>query len=120
MIDTIKLNDKINEIKKELVNVFKITNWDICICFNENMTVQGETFIVYNDNKATINLNVNQKEEEIILTFIHEIVHIVKRNSQEIAQDNIKNDDVRTIWTREMEREQQCLANGIYELLLKR
>lgn len=119
MIDTISY-DRIDEIKKELVYIFKITNWDICICFNENMSSQGETLLIYNDNKATININPNQKEKEIILTLIHEIIHIVKRNSQEIAQDNIKNDDVRTIWTREMEREQQCLANGIYELLIKR
>lgn len=103
----------------ELVKIFRLQNWKIKIYIKEDMNIDGETHLIYNDNKAIVEIKENS-EEEMIKTLIHEIIHIIKRNSQEIATENIENENVRTIYTRYMEREQENLTNGIYELLIAR
>ena len=114
-----KKETKIFDYLDELVKIFRLQNWEIKIYIKEDMNIEGETHLIYNDNKAIIEIKENS-EEEMLKTLIHEIIHIIKRNSQEIATENIENENVRTIYTRYMEREQENLTNGIYELLTAR
>lgn len=100
-----------------MVDVLRLTNWDIQLLIDDCLNNYGETFFINNDNKCTIKIKSDLTDTEKVKTLIHELVHIVKRNSQTIAIDNIKNEDIREIWLREMEKEQQYLSNAYYELL---
>ena len=111
----------INDYLNKLIEIFKLKHWQIDLVIVELLEKDNvaETLFVDNDYKATIrikNLNDNKKMLE---SLIHEVIHIIKRNSQIIAFENIDNKNVFDIWFREMEREQDVLARGILELLTR-
>lgn len=95
--------------------MFNLTNWIITVNISIHLDNEAETFLMYNDYQARITLKQKETYQQMARNLIHEFIHIVKRNSQMIAEDNIKNEEVNTIWRREMEREQ--LTNAIYILL---
>ena len=47
----------------ELVKIFRLQNWKIKIYIKEDMNIEGETHLIYNDNKAIIEIKENSEEE---------------------------------------------------------
>lgn len=107
-----------NKYLNKLIEIFNLKHWDIDLVevgLLEKDNV-AETLFIDNDYKATIKLK-KELEEKMLESLIHELIHIIKRNSQVIAIDNIINKEVFDIWFREMEKEQEVLAKGIFKLL---
>lgn len=92
-------------------------NWDIKLIEDRSIETDGSTYLVYNDYMATIKINEKLSKEEKEKSLIYEVIHIVLRDTQTIADDNIKQEDVNKIYNRNMERETEKLAEGIYKIL---
>lgn len=99
----------------KLKQLMMLQDWDITVAINV-IDVDAMTLLVYNDYKAGITINVSLSYEEQVRALIHELVHVMLRQTQQIANDNIKNDGVKQIWQREMERETERLARSYYNL----
>jgi len=110
-------DEELENILNILKNSFKMNDWDIQIIPDRTLMVSGETHIVYNDYVSTIKINPDLKLSEQRLTLIHEFVHMLLRDTQQILDDNIENEDVKSIISRLMERETEKIAKGINELL---
>lgn len=108
-----------NKYLEKLVELFNLKHWEIDLVELELLEKDNlaETLFVDNDYKATIKIKNLDNEDKMLESLIHEVIHIIKRNSQIIAIDNINNKEVFDIWFREMEKEQEVLAKGIYKLL---
>lgn len=111
---------KINNLLDYLIKTFRLQDWDIELIFDRSMGSVAQTHLVFNDYMATIKLDPTKSQEEQELSLVHEIIHIILRNSQTISNDNIENEKVNEILSREIERETEKLAKGIYSLYLER
>lgn len=108
-----------NKYLNTLIEIFNLKYWDIDLVEVELLEkdISAETLFIDNDYKATIRIKKIDNEEKMLESLIHELIHIIKRNSQVIAIDNINNKEVFDIWFREMEKEQEVLAKGILRML---
>ena len=115
------MNDKLLNMIPQLQNLFCLNQWNINVVLTDKLENQnvGETYFVDNDYNATIYIVDNNDIDKMKETLIHEFIHIIKRNSQVIAIDNIIDEKIYSIWFREMEKEQQVLARGIKQLIEK-
>lgn len=108
------IEKKLNELKK----IFKLDNWHIILVITTDLDGNyGISCINNNDYEVTIRIEEKLSIEEQIKTLIHEIIHIIQRQTQTITEENINNENIYKIYKREMERETTTIANGIYELI---
>ena len=105
------------ELLAKLITVFRLKDWEIQLIFDRSIDNIAQTHLMLNDYIAVIKINSTKSIEEQELSLVHEIIHIVLRNSQQICTDNIENDKVSEILNREVERETEKLAKGVYALI---
>jgi len=97
-----------------LIELFRLKDWDIDLTIG-NCQSEAQTMMMYNCYKADIVIDKNLNEEQQLQSLIHELVHIVMRNTQTIEEENV-DEKLHPMWKREMERETEKIAMCIYKL----
>lgn len=108
---------ELTRILNKMVDIFKLQNWDIELYCDRGINGEAQTQFVWSENKATIRINPLRNDEEQNLSLVHELVHIILRDTQEIFDDVTKEKETPPIYNRLIERETEKLAKGIYKLL---
>lgn len=107
--------DKVLEIAK----VMRVHNWDINYLEMDSLDVEGRNYMIYNDYKCEIMVKRNLSEDEKIKTVIHELIHLITRDSQCIADENMS-EEMKRYYNRFYERETEHLAKVFYEVVMNR
>ena len=101
---------------KKLQKLFKLQDWDIELIETSMLSSQGSVSMLNNLYQAEISIKMSLTYDEKILALIHEFVHIVLRNTQDMAREVIQDQTLITVYTREMERETDKLTKTIHSL----
>lgn len=103
---------------RKLQKIFKLQDWDLELIESSTMSSEGTVDIIYNDYQAEITIKSQLSYDEKVKAIIHELIHVVLRNTQQIAKDVVREDDqLRTVFIRETERETEKLSKIIYNAL---
>ncbi|MCQ2017279.1 ImmA/IrrE family metallo-endopeptidase [Clostridium butyricum] len=104
---------------KELVEkwqkILRIEDWDIQVIEARDFENDGESYIIYNFNRARITVKKELSKEEKEKTIVHELLHIIHRDECDIAQDNLEG-YTETTYTRFHERNIEKIAQILYAL----
>ena len=107
------------DINKEFIklkNIFRLLDWDIDLIQSSVLTSLACVYKSENSYRAEINISSYLGDEEKLKGLIHELIHIVLRDTQDMARDAIKDDTLIKIYTKQMERETEKLTQIIFNL----
>ena len=103
---------------KKLQKLMRLQDWDITIVeSNATQSAQGRNYILFNDYKCEILLDIDLSNEVKMQTLIHEMLHLIFRDCNDIASDNIENEKLNTIYSRTHERAIEQTAKILYDLV---
>lgn len=104
------------ELLKKYQDILKLKDWDIEVIENSTLETHGCNNIVYNDYKCTVQIDANLCREQKERSLIHELLHLINRDSWDIANDSIENEYIGELYRRFEERSIEKYANIIYKL----
>lgn len=110
------------DINKEFVklkSIFRLLDWDIDLIQSSVLTTLACVYKSENMYMAEINISSYLSDEEKLKGIIHELTHIVLRDTQDMAREAIKDDTLIKIYTKQMERETEKLTQIIFNLYWK-
>lgn len=110
------MKDKLEKYKK----ILNLSNFDIQIIEEDAFELEGATKVLYNDNKAIIKIKNELSEEEKEKTLIHELLHLVHRDEEDIVSGMAEHNDIDgqilELYERFHERSIEHMARVIYRL----
>ncbi len=95
------------------VKILRLENWDIDVIDYPTLEVMGRCKMLYNDFKAVIQIKSELSEEEKEKALVHELLHLLHRDSFDIASDNLT-DEITTLYERCHERAIERMAQILY------
>lgn len=108
---------EINEYLQKLKNILHLNDWVVEIIESEACETDARNYMVYNDWKCTITINKNLDIEYKKQSLVHELLHLINRDSYDIATDNIDGEFAKKMYTRYHERAIERQAIIIYALI---
>ncbi len=103
-----------NDMLRDQLN---LGNWDITLILEPAFESDGGVKTVFNDYKAIIKIKAELSYDEKLVTLTHEMLHIVFRDSYDIARENL-DDTALLLFNRFNERAIEQLAQSIYRIRL--
>lgn len=104
-----------NEQLKKWQKILRLEDWDIQVIEAQDFDSDGQSYIIYNFNRARVTIKKELSQEEKEKTLIHELLHIMHRDECDIAQDNLEG-YTETTYTRFHERNIEKIAQILYSL----
>lgn len=104
-----------NELLKKWQKILRLEDWDIQVIEAQDFDDDGQSYIIYNFNRARITIKAELSKEEKEKTLIHELLHVMHRDECDIAQDNLEG-YTETTYSRFHERNIEKVAQILYIL----
>ncbi len=111
------MNDIMIRFLNKLQKILRLQDWDITLLLEPGLDTEGCTKTIYNDCQAIIRLKAELSEENLKFTLIHELLHIVFRDSHDLASEHIRNEAVGGLYVRYNERAIEQTAKAIFTLI---
>ena len=106
---------KLEKHLKKLQKLLRLRDWKIEVTECIGIESEGRNYIIYNDNSCEIMIKSNLSNEEKLKTLIHEMLHLVNRDANDMASENIS-EELREYYMRFNERAIEQLATSIYSM----
>jgi hypothetical protein len=105
------------EFLEKAKSSLRLENWDITLILHPALDSQGATKTVYNEYLAVIRVSADLSDGTKKLTILHELLHCVNRDSNNLADEYIKNSDLNALYCRYHERAIEQTAKALYFLI---
>ena len=109
---------KLEKHLKKLQKLLRLRDWKIEVTECISIEGEGHNYIVYNDKSCEILIKSHLSDTEKLRTLIHELVHLINRDSNDIATENV-GEDLKEYYIRFNERAVEQIANVIYDMYVR-